>query len=178
MISDRLVSFLPYGSNLAITSAVVYSNVIDLLGLGVGVTPDAGNRIIGMTTTAAQWGADQGVGIIVPELICAVGTVFAGAGTLTIAFEGAADNGSGSPDTYQVFDRSPAMTIAQLTAESFCYRRKWPIEYPDGFNPRFTRLSFTPSSTFTTGTIAWAEVTMGPPANFSKYQGKNFVVAS
>lgn len=176
MITDRLVSFLPPGSNLAVTNAAVYSRVIDLLGLGAGITADQGNRIIGQTVS--KFGADMGAGVVVPELICAVGTVFAGAGTLTVSFEGAKDDGNGSPDTYQIFDRSPAMTIAQLTAQSFFYRRKWPVAYPDGFNPRFLRLGFTPSSTFTTGTIAWAEVTMGPPERFNRYMGKNFTVAS
>lgn len=175
MITDQLVSFLPPGSNLPVTNVPVFSNVVDLLGEGVGVTPAAAGVIIGSTVTL--FGADQGVGVVVPELICAVGTAFAGAGTLTVAFQGAPDNGSGSPGAYQTFDQSPAMTIAQLAAASFFFRRKWPIEYPDGFNPRFTRLQFTPSSTFTFGTIAYAVVTMGPWANFAKYQGKNFVVA-
>jgi hypothetical protein len=175
MITDQLVSFLPPGTNLPVTNAAVYSNVVDLLGPGVGVTPEQAGIIIGQTVS--KFGADQGVGIIVPELICAVGTAFAGTGTLTVTFEGAQDNGSGSPGTYQIFDASPAMTITQLAAASFFYRRKWPIEYPDGFNPRFTRLGFTPSGTFTAGTVAFAVVTMGPAANFSKFQGKNFVVA-
>ena len=175
MITDQLVNFLPPSSNQAVMNAVVYSNVVDLLGVGAGITPEQANVIIG--STVSTFGADQGVGIIVPELICAVGTAFAGAGTLTTTFEGAEDNGSGSPGAYQVFDQSPAMTIAQLTAASFFYRRKWPIEYPDGFNPRFLRLGFTPSATFTAGTIAYAVVTMGPTAQFNKYQGKNFVVA-
>lgn len=175
MITDQLVSFLPPGSNRAVTNAAVYSNVVDLLGVGAGITADQANVIIGQTVS--KFGADQGVGIIVPELICGVGTAFAGTGTLSVTFEGAKDNGSGSPDTYQVFDKSPDMTVTQLAAASFFYRRKWPIEYPDGFNPRFLRLGFTPSLTFTAGTVAFALVTMGPPANFSKYQGKNFVVA-
>jgi hypothetical protein len=175
LITDQLVNFLPPSSNQAVMNAVVYSNVVDLLGVGAGITPEQANVIIG--STVSTFGADQGVGIIVPELICAVGTAFAGTGTLTVSFEGAEDNGSGSPGTYQVFDQSPAMTTAQLAAASFFYRRKWPIEYPDGFNPRFLRLGFTPSATFTAGTIAYAVVTMGPTAQFNKYQGKNFVVA-
>lgn len=175
MISDALLNFLPPGSNRAVTNAAVYSNVVDLLGVGAGITPAQANVIIGQTVST--FGADQGIGVVVPELICTVYEAFAGAGTLTTTFEGAEDDGNGSPGTYQVFDQSPAMTIAQLTAASFFYRRKWPIEYPDGFNPRFLRLGFTPSSIFTAGKIGSALVTMGPTAQFNKYQGKNFVVA-
>lgn len=175
MITDQLVSFLPPSSNLAVTSATVYSNVIDLLGAGVGVTPAAANQIIGNATLFGQ--DPGGAGIVVPELICAVGTVFAGSGTLTMQFQGAIDDGTGNPSTYQVFNQTPAMTIAQLTAASFFGRTKWPFEYPDGFNPRFLRLAFVPSGTFTTGTVAYAVVTMGPTVQFNKYATKNFVVA-
>lgn len=174
MISDQIVSFLPPGSNLAVTNAAVFSNVIDILGVGAGITAAQANVIIG-TATVPGW--DPGAGIVVPEIICAVGTAFAGTGTLTMAFQGAPDNGSGSPGSYQTFDQTPAMTIAQLTASSFFGRMKWPYEYPDGFNPRFFRLSFTPSGTFTAGTVANALVTMGPPIQFNKYAAKNFSVA-
>lgn len=173
MISDQIVNFLPPSSNLAVTSAVVYSNVIDILGVGAGITAAQANVIIG-TATLPGW--DPGAGIVVPEIICAVGTAFAGTGTLTVAFQGAIDNGSGSPSTYQTFEQTPAITIAQLTALSFFGRMKWPYEYPDGFNPRFFRLAFTPSGTFTTGTVASALVTMGPPVQFNKYAARNYSV--
>jgi len=175
MITDQLVNFLPPSSNLAVTNATVYSNVIDLLGVGVGVTPSTGNVIIGR---ASLFGQDPGgAGIVVPELICAVGTAFSGSGTLTMQFQGAIDDGTGNPSTYQVFNQTAAMTIAQLTAGAFFGRTKWPFEFPDGFNPRFLRLAFVPSSTFTGGTVAYALVTMGPSVQFNKYAASNFTVA-
>ena len=172
MITDQLASFLPPGSNLPITNVEVFSNVEDLLQLGVGVTAAQGNVITG---TNPAFGADMGAGIVVPELICAVGTAFAGTGTLTITFEGAKDV-SGSPGAWQVFDQTPAMTIAQLTAATYVGRRKWPFEFPDGFNPRFLRMGFIPSGVFTAGTIAYALVTMGPSVPFNKYQAPNYSV--
>lgn len=176
MISDQLVSFLPPSSNLAVLAAEVYSNVIDVLGVGAGITAAQANAIIG-TATLPGW--DPNVGVVVPEIVCAVGTAFAtGAGaTLTMKFEGAPDNGSGSPGTYKVYEQTPAMTAAQLTANSFFGRMKWPYEYPDGDNPRFFRLAFTPSAAFTAGTVAFALVTMGPWVNYSRYAAKNFTVA-
>lgn len=174
MISDQIVSLLPPGSNLAVTSAEVYSNVIDILGVGAGITAAQANVIIG-TATIPGW--DPGAGVVVPEIISAVGTAFTGSGTLTIKFQGAIDNGSGSPSTYQTFEQSPAITIAQLAANAFIGRMKWPYEFPDGFNPRFFRLAYTPSATFTAGTIANSLVTMGPPILNQRYAAKNFVVA-
>lgn len=176
MITDQLVNFLPPGSDLAVTNAVVYSNVIDLLGVGAGITPDQANVIIGQTVT--RFGADQGIGVVVPELICGVAESFAGVGQLTVSFEGSKGNATTAlPENWQIFDQSDPLTQPQLVAGAFIYRRKWPIEFPDGYNPRFLRLGFTPSSAFTAGKIAFAMVTMGPPANFAKYQGKNFTVA-
>lgn len=174
MITDQLVSFLPPSSNLAVLGVTVYSNVIDILGVGAGITAAQANVITG-TATVPGW--DPNVGMVVPEIVCAVGTAFAGAGTLTMQFQGAPDNGSGSPGTYKVYEQTPAMTIAQLTASSFFGRLKWPYEYPDGDNPRFFRLAFVPSSTFTAGTVAYAVVTMGPWVNYAKYAAKNFAVA-
>lgn len=175
MITDRLVEFLPPGTNLSITSTAVASNVIDLLTVGVGTTSAAANVIIGQTRTV--FGEDPGIGGVRPLVSCAVGTAFAGAGTLTVAFQGAQDDGTGNPGTWQTFEQTSAMTIAQLTAGSFFGRFTWPPEYPEGFQPRFERLLFTPSSTFTAGTVAFAVVTMGRPDRANRFMGKNFIVA-
>ena len=178
MITDQLVNFLPYGTNLAITSSVLTSNVYDELGIGSGTTPAGGNVIVGQTATGGTFGSDMDVGRVVPEIICSVGTTFTGSGTLTIAVQGAQDTTiTGVPGSWQTFVQSPAYTIAQLVAGQFVGRFKWPVEVPDGFNPRFYRLQFTPSSTFTAGTIAWAQVTMGPPMAFNKFAARNYSVA-
>lgn len=178
MITDQLVSFLPPGSNLAITSAALASNIYDSLGLGVGVasgpSPGANGVIIG---NAAVYGADMGIGGVKPLLESAVGVAFAGSGTLTVAFQGAIDDGTGNPGTWQTFMQSPAMTIAQLTAGTFFGRFDWPPEFPDGFNPRFYRELFTPSGTFTAGTIAFSVVTMGRPDLANKFAAPNYRVA-
>lgn len=175
MITDQLVSFFPPGTNQAITSTAVNSNVVDVFGLGAGITGAAGNIITGTATTI---GFDPDVGMVVPEIICAVGTAFttSDSSTLTVAFQGAQDN-AGSPGTYQTYMQTAAITAAQLTAGAFFARMKWPSEFPDGHNPRFFRLVFTPSATFTAGTVAYALVTMGPWQNFSKYAARNYTVA-
>jgi hypothetical protein len=178
MLTDSLVNFLPYGSNLAITSAAVRSNIYDELGLGIGVTAPVAGTIIG---NASVFGADLGVGRERPLLISAIGTTFAGSGTLTIAVQGAIDAGGGIPGPWQTFVQSPAYTVAQLVANGpansgFIGRFDWPPEYPDGFNPRFISLLFTPSATFTAGTIAWSMVTMSTPTLNNKFAAANFAV--
>lgn len=177
MITDSLVTFIAPGSPLAITNAAVASSIYDTLGLGVGVTAAQGNVIIGQTRTV--FGADMGIGGVKPLIECAVGTAFAtGAGaTLDVAFQGAIDDGTGNPSTWQTFMEQSGMTAAQLTAGAFFGRFDWPPEFPVGFQPRFQRLLFTPSAAFSAGTVAWAMVTMGRPDNANRFMAKNFAVA-
>lgn len=174
MITDALVNFFPSGANIPITSVAVRSNLYDILGLGVGVTAAAGSVIIG---NASVFGSDMGIGGIKPLVECSVGTAFAGTGTLTVAFQGAVDDGTGNPGAWQTFMQSPACTIAQLAANTFFARFDFPPEYPDGFNPRFLSLLFTPSGTFTAGTVAFSQVTMGRPDLANKFAAANYRVA-
>lgn len=178
MITDSLVNFFPSGANIPILGAAVRSGIYDILGLGIGVasgpSPGANGVIIG---NAATFGADMGIGGIKPLVECSVGTAFAGSGTLTVAFQGAQEAAGGVPGAWQTFIQSPACTIAQLTAQSFFARFDFPPEYPDGFNPRFLSLLFTPSATFTAGTVAYAQVTMGRPDLANKFAAANYKVA-
>lgn len=174
MISDNLVSFLPPGSNLAITAAAVRSNIFDLLGLGVGVTPAQGNLIIGNRTL---FGEDSGLGAIKPQVQCVVGTVFSGGSSMICAFQGAADDGTGNPDTWQTLIQTGSITTAQLTANAVFARFDFPPAFPVNFQPRFLSLLFTPATTFSGGTVASAVVTMGRPDQANKFAPGNFVVA-
>lgn len=178
MITDQLVSFLPPGSNIAITNAAVASNIYDELGEGVGIIPSNAGTIIGKKTV---FGSDMGIGGIRPMVECAVGTAFttANAATLNVQFQGAIDNGAGSPGAWQTFIETGPLTAAQLTAGSFFGRFDWPPEYPVGFQPRFLRLNFVPlaATAFTAGTVAFAVVTMGRPDQANKFAASNFTVA-
>lgn len=177
MITDQLLAFLPPASNIAITSVDVASNVIDLLTLGIGVTSANGGVIIGQTRTV--FGADTGIGGVKPLVECAVGTSFAtsAGATLNTKFQGAVDDGTGNPGTWQTFMETGGDTAAQLAAGKFFGRFDWPPAFPDSFQPRFLRLLFSPSAAFTAGTVAYAVVTMGRPDLANRYMGKNFAVA-
>jgi hypothetical protein len=180
MLMDALLSFLPQGSNLSLvgaTGATFPSNVIDLLGSGVGTAPA---NIIG--TQNATFGSDTGVGDQRPLVLVVVGTAFttSDACTLTVQFQGAPDSGAGGgyqPGTWQTFEQSATMTAAQLTAQQDI-RMDWPAAFPDNEQPRFLRLLFTTPTgeQFTAGTISYAIVTMARDDQSNKFASKNFNV--
>lgn len=174
MITDQLIAFLPPGTNQAILGAAVRSNIIDLLTIGQGITPADGNVIIGRATT---FGADMGIGGVKPLVQCAVGTTFADGTSLNVAFQGAEDNGSGSPGSWQTFIETGEILTANLVAGSVFGRFDFPPEYPVGFQPRFLSLLFTPTGVYTAGTVSSAVVTMGRPDQANKYAAGNFAVA-
>lgn len=181
MLHDSLIDFLQVGSNLSCvgaTGASFASNVIDILGVGVGVAP---TNIIGVPN--ALFGQDTGIGFNTPDIYAVVGTAFATANsaTLTMAFQAAPDTGAGGnylPGTWQTLSQTAAMTAAQLIAAQDI-RMDWPVSFPDNLSPRFLRLLFiTPAATnFSAGTISYAITTLGRPDQANKYANRNFSLA-
>jgi hypothetical protein len=177
MILDATLSFIPIGSPLTITSAALASNVIDLLGVGAGVNP-ANSSIFGNVTLFGAPDA-MGVGGARPELNVTVGTVFASGTNLNVALQGAADLGTPTfqPDTWNTFAETGTILTAKLLANTVIARFPWLPPFPANLRPRFLRLLFTPSGTFTTGTIASALVTTVRDDQFNKYAANNYKVA-
>ena len=177
MILDALLSFVPIGGNLAILGAAVPStNVIDLLGEGVGVAPQS---IIGNPTVFGAPDA-MGVGGPRPELVVSVGTAFLGGTSLNVALQGAIDTGAAGnyqPGAWNTFEETGAVLLANLTANQLIMRLPWVPPFPPNLRPRYLRLLFTPAGTFTAGTIAFALVTLVRDDNFSKYGARNYSVA-
>lgn len=187
MRTDALLSFVPLGGNLSLVAAagvdVPSTNVIDLLGLGVGVAaPDAnGNPIIGTPTTFGSPDAG-GVGGIRPELNITVGTALvADTGTplLNVQLQAAADDGTGNPDTYQTLVESGDLTVAQCAANTVIFRCPWLPPFPENLRPRFLRLNFAfPAGTnVSAGTIASALVVPCRDDWFNRQAAKNYTVA-
>lgn len=187
MITDALLNFVPIGGNLSLVAGAgvdVPSNVIDLLGLGVGVAPSSnGGNIIGNVTTFGAPDA-MGVGGFRPELVVNVGTAFvtANAATLNVALQGAPDTGAGGgylPGTYQTIAETGELTAAQLTAFQTIMRLPWLPPFPANLRPRYLRLLFqVPAAVnFTAGTIANALVTPLRDDQFNAYAAKNYSVA-
>lgn len=179
---DSSLAFVPYGAPLSCvgaTGASFPSNVIDLLGSGVGTAPV---NIIGNATV---FGQDIGVGGVGPQptLDAVIGTVFATANsaTLNVQIQAAVDQGAAGgyqPGTWQTLTETGPIAAANLTAGQVIARFDLPPAFPANLNPRYLRLNFvTPSGTnFTTGTIAFAIPTFVRDDQANKYAAANFKV--
>lgn len=199
MITDALVAFVPIGGNLSLVggvAAAIPSNVIDLLGQGVGTAPQ---NIIG--TGRTTFGTDLGVGGKRPELNVTIGTALAGAAgtTLKVALQAAQDTlVTFQPGPWIDIDSEDGIGLANVAnpnstgqagvAGAVVFRSPWIPTFPPGFMPRYLRLLFTPQTVagavttspggnFTAGTIASALVTMVRDDWAAKYANKNYSVA-
>lgn len=187
MITDSLVAFVPIGGNLSLVGgagiAIPSTNIVDLLGQGVGTAPA---NIIG---TASVFGTDEGIGGKRPELNVTIGTaVTAAAGTtLKVALQAAIDQGAAGnyqPGAWTDIVSQDNIALANLIAGAVILRSPFLPTMPPGLRPRYLRLLFspqinntTPSGNFTAGTIASALVTMVRDDQANKYAAKNFGVA-
>lgn len=167
MLDDALVSFLPFGAtinlaNLAPGAAVQAPTIFDILGLGVGQSPQA---IIGQP--GSVFGQDDGVNMRKMFIQAVVGNAFAtaDAATLSMQFLGAIDTGAAGgfqPGPFQIFDAVDNIPVASLVAGT-PIRMDWPVTPPSLPKPRFFAMNFQVSAggIFTAGTISFITVTRG-----------------
>jgi hypothetical protein len=184
MMTDAALAFVPIGYNLSLVSTAGNSipspMTIDILGQGAGTAPA---NIIGNALNGV-FGADTGVGgLKAPQINIVIGTAptTSNSCTLDVAFQGAEDTGATGgylPGTWQTFNETGPMTVANLTAGTVV-RLDWPPAFPAGFNPRFLRLLFQvpTAENFTAGTISSALPVMVRDDQSNKFAAKNFVVA-
>jgi hypothetical protein len=103
------------------------------------------------------------------ELMCQIGTAFlsSGSATLNIQFQGAPDNGSGSPGTYVTFAESGVIAVASLVANARVFNINVPGKLIETLKdlgsgtplPRFLRLNYVvATATMSAGTITSAIV--------------------
>lgn len=188
MIIDALVAFLPPGSTQTLVgaagTAIQIGNVIDLLGLGLGVSPQAAGQIIGNTNIVNGvnvFGTDFGIGAEKAQVQVTIGThpTTGTSATLNVAFQAAPDNGSAEPGTWQTLEETGALTVAQLPANQIIARFDYPPAFPANLSPRFVRLlAQVPAATdFTAGTISQAFVTLARDDAAQKYAASNYVSA-
>lgn len=185
MLVDSSLAFVPIGAPLSMVGGAgvsFVSNVIDLMGVGVGIAPP---NIFGSGNPGTLWGTDFGIGKFKMELAVAVGTAFvtATSATLNVQFQGAPDTATTyQPGTWQTFVETGTLTAAQLTANAIIARFDWPPAFPvteSGERPRYVRLNFSiPSAEdFTAGTIAYALTVPARDDWAIKFQNKNFGVS-
>lgn len=187
MLSDALLNFVPLGGNLSMVGAagvaIPSTNVIDLLGSGVG-TPPA--NIIGAQNVI--FGEDPGVGGRArPEINCVTGTAFvtANAATLNVQLQyapdpGVAGNYTPAAGAWVTVAETGAIAVANLGAGVVIARFPFLPAVPAGVQrPRFVRLNFAPAAAtnFTAGTIFAATVTIVRDDQANRQAQRNFVVA-
>lgn len=154
-IMDVLVGFVNQAAPLSLVAGSgvdVPTDPIDLMGAGAG------------TTVANIWGNStlpfspdaRGVGMPVPQLDILIGTAATTGSSATANFQlqGAEDNGSGSPGSWQTYRETGALTAAQMTAGQRI-RLDFAPPLPLNDRPRFLRINveIPAGTTFTAGTI-------------------------
>ena len=121
------------------------SNIIDLHMAGIPVLANLqGARDMGIGDNPAL------------KLLVQVITTFGGGTSLQIFIEGAVDNGSGAPGTWDDWWTSPVYTEAQLVAGARLYDMDMPRPPQGKAIPRFLRLGYESAGTHTSGALgAW-----------------------
>lgn len=147
MILDALLQFDSTSSLAIATGTQASANVIDL-----GITS-------GIPTSASGGGArDIGIGDDpAMKLLVQVSTTFTsgGAGTLSVALQGAIDNGSGLPATFSTWWLSPTYALATLVQGARLYDMDMPRPPAGIAIPRFVRLLYTVGgATMTAGNVS------------------------
>jgi hypothetical protein len=133
MILDALLQFDPSGTLVNPNGTTQNStNVIDL-------------HLVGLPVLANLQGArDMGIGDDPAlKLLVQVTTSYAGGTSLSVALQGATDNGSGAPATFNTWYTSPVYTVAQLLAGARLMDMDMPRPPAGIAVPRFLRLLYT-----------------------------------
>lgn len=186
MRTDALVAPVPLSAPMSLVGGAgvsLPSGVIDLLGLGVGISPASAGSIIG-TTYNQQFGTDFGIGAEKVQFDIVIGTalVTANSATLNLAFQGAPDTGlTGGwlPGTWQTLVETGPITAAQGVLNTRIARWDFPPSFPETQPPpRFIRLlAQVPAATnFTAGTLLFALATLARDDMAQRYAARNYAV--
>lgn len=173
---DASLAFVGLGGPLSLVagaSPTLYSDVVDLMGVGVGNAPP---NIIGNATT---FGEDPGIGMFRPELMIAMGSTAAAGGTsVNVQLQYAPDTASTyQPGTWATIVETGAILTASLTANQVIARFPWLPTFPANNLLRYLRLAFVEVGTFTAGAIAFAIPTLVRDDQANRYAAKNYTVA-
>jgi len=149
MILDGLLVFDPNPTSVAIAAGTQAStNVIDLAASGQ--IPVLANL---------QGARDMGIGdnpALKLNVRVVTGFTSAGAGTLSVALQGAPDNGSGAPGSFATWYVSPVYALATLAVIGANLLPMDMPRPPSGIGiPRFLRLLYTvATATMTAGSVS------------------------
>lgn len=178
MLTDSLVSFIPYGAPLSLVGGAgisFRSSIYDILGQGVGQAPVS---IIG---NAAVFGEDVGIGDprVQTLVLFTTALVAVGGSTLNIQFQGAPDAGTPTyqPGAWTTLMETGPLAAANLTLSAIAARFDFPPAFPVNFRPRYLSLLFSPSAggSFSAGAVL-APVTTVRDDQANKFQARNYAL--
>lgn len=149
MILDKLLGFDPIDNPrnlIQVAGTYASNNVLDWGNLGL---PSTSSTILGVGQVR-----DMGIGDDPAlKLLVQVGTAFLGGTSLQVAVQGAIDDGTGNPSTFNTWYTSPAIALASLVAGGRLLNMDFPRP-PQGIAiPRYVRLAYITLGTFTAGTV-------------------------
>jgi hypothetical protein len=158
---DKLAIFSPfttYGGSpdsLAISTATASSVTYDVTGAGVGNVPP---QVFGQPNSGTlTFGADMGVGdgLFVPFVLIVIGQTLASGTSMNFSLQSAPDNGSGAAGTWTTAVETGAIAISTnpLTA-GLAFTLPFARRTPGAPLPRFYRMLYTPSGTFSAGSVS------------------------
>lgn len=187
MRTDALITLISPFSPLSLVAGAgisIPSTTLDLLGLGVGVSPALAGTIIG-TTYNQQFGTDFGIGDdkVLMDVVIGTALVTANGATLNLAMQGAPDTGlTGGwlPGTWQTLLETGPLTAAQCYAQARIARWDWPPAFPENQPPpRFIRLlaQIPAAENFSAGTIAFALPTLARDDMAQRYAARGYSVS-
>lgn len=151
MILDALLQFDNAASVAIAAGTQASTNVIDF-GLGTSANPAIPSNANGGGARDMGIGDDPAL-----KLLVQVSTTFTsgGAGTLSVAIQGAPDNGSGAPGSYTTWWTSPTYALATLVAGARLLNMDFPRPPAGVAVPRFVRLLYTVAgATMDTGAVS------------------------
>lgn len=151
MILDALLQFDNAASVAIAVGTQASTNVIDF-GLGTPAAPAIPSNANGGGARDMGIGDDPAL-----KLLVQVSTTFTsgGAGTLSVAIQGAPDNGSGAPGSYTTWWTSPVYALATLVAGARLLNMDFPRPPAGVAVPRFVRLLYTVgTATMTAGAVS------------------------
>lgn len=147
MILDALLQFSSAQTLAIAVGTTPSTNVIDF-GIGTAANP----QIPAVSTTANR--RDMGIGDNPAlKLLVQIGTAATsgGAGTLSVALQGAPDDGTGAPGAYTTWWASPVYALATLAAGARLLDMDFPRPPAGVAMPRFVRMAYIVATADLTG---------------------------
>lgn len=175
MFLDQELSFnTTLGVPQTVTATANSQAIVDITGAGVGNLPAIINGFPQQNTNVYS---DYGVGdgVAVPHVIVTVPTAGTGAGTVVISIQSAPDSGTGTEGAYTTLVETPALVGTSLVAGTVI-DIPLPPERTGVALPRFYRLVYTVTGTFSAPLIAEIAINPAQINTFGKYSNNYIVV--